>query len=31
MTPMLWDKEILDPGAKIEQVTIELTLFTFGF
>ncbi|MFH5835478.1 methyltransferase domain-containing protein [Proteiniclasticum sp. C24MP] len=31
MTPMLWDREILDPGAKLTDITIEAELFTFGF
>lgn len=31
MTPMLWDREILDSGAKLTDITIEAELFTFGF
>ena len=31
MTPMLWDREITDPGAKLTKITIDVELFTFGF
>ncbi len=31
MTPMLWDREIMDPGAKLREITIDCALFTFGF
>ncbi len=31
MTPMLWDREILDPGARLTEITIEAELFTFKF
>ena len=31
MTPMLWDKTILEPGAKLSKVTIDVHLATFGY
>jgi len=31
MTPMLWDKTILEPGAKLSKVTIDVHLETFGY
>lgn len=31
MTPMLWDKTILEPGAKLSKVTIDVHLVTFGY
>lgn len=31
MTPMLWDREILESGVKLNEITIEVELFTFGF
>lgn len=31
MTPMLWDKKILEPGASLDKVTIDVLLATFGY
>lgn len=31
MTPMLWDKKILEPGAQLSKVTIDVLLATFGY